>query len=120
MTPEPTSSELAVTLQRTPLPTAFRRHTLTIAPGHSHPYDADEWAGAIVLVADGTVEVEGHSGSRYRFGRHSLLRLNWAWRAVHNPGPDPAVLTAIRRAPKHASPGSITARCASKNASPDR
>ncbi len=78
--------------------TAFRRRRVTIAAGASRPYDTAEWAGALVVVERGPVELEGVSGTRRRLAEGAVLWLcGLPLRALHNPGPGPAVLVAVTR-----------------------
>ncbi len=80
------------------LPSRFVRRDLTIAPGERHPYVAAEWADTLVVVEDGTVELEGLTGRRWRLARGAVLWLvGLPLRAVHNVGPRPAVLVAVSR-----------------------
>ncbi|HEV8297734.1 MAG TPA: hypothetical protein VGQ20_10560 [Acidimicrobiales bacterium] len=81
-----------------PLPPAFQRRVVTIDPGGERRYVHAEWRDAIVLVERGTVELEGVSGRRFRFGRGAILCLvDVPLRALHNVGPEPVALVAIAR-----------------------
>lgn len=84
-----------------PLPGAFARREVLIGPGARRPYDPGEWAGALVVVECGVLELEGASGARERLDRGAVLWLaDLPLRALHNPGPTTTVLAAIaRRAP---------------------
>jgi glyoxylate utilization-related uncharacterized protein len=74
----------------------FTVRAVTIAPGGVRRYRADEWAGAIVWVARGALELECPGGRRARFGRGDLLWLApLALWALRNPGPEAAVLVAV-------------------------
>jgi quercetin dioxygenase-like cupin family protein len=80
-------------------PRGFTQRVVALAPGQSCGYVDADWAGAIVLLARGQVELEAESGARRLFHRGDLLWLtNLPLRALHNPGPDGAVLVAISRA----------------------
>lgn len=80
-------------------PRGFTQRVVALAPGQSHAYVDADWAGAIVLLARGEVELEAVSGARRLFHRGDLLWLPCLpLRALHNPGPDSAVLVAISRA----------------------
>jgi len=82
-----------------PLPPAFRRRTVILPPGTRHPYAPAVWHDALVVVAEGAVELEGRSGRRVRFDRGAVLTLSeLPLRAVHCPGPEPAVLVVVARA----------------------
>jgi hypothetical protein len=80
------------------LPPQFERRTTMLAPQGSRPYDEAAWRDALVVVAQGQVELEGLDGSRHRFGRGAILWLEGLpLRAIHNPGRAPALLVAIAR-----------------------
>ena len=85
-------------LGRRPAP-GFGLRVLVVAPSGRHPYDESEWRGAVVVVEYGEIVLETRSGEARRFGRGAVL---WLWGldlvALHNPGPEPAVLSAVRRA----------------------
>lgn len=84
-------------LDRPPPPWAQLR-LLVLMPGAQHSYDRVEWVGALVVVEHGGVEVESLDGSRWPFEHGSVLCLaRTPLRAVHNPGPDIAVLSALSR-----------------------
>ena len=79
-------------------PAGFRLATLELAPGGTRPYEAGEWADALVLVARGEVELECRDGGRRRFGRGEALWLSGLpLRALHNPAAEPAVVVAVSR-----------------------
>src|SRR5215218_5080168 len=81
-------------------PPGYEQRTVSIPPGRTTAYNAAEWRDAIVVVAYGTVEVEGRAGGRRAFRRGAVLFLTGlGLRALHNPGPEPAVLVAVRRRP---------------------
>lgn len=90
---------------------AFELRVITLGPGGSRAYDAAEWCGALVVVEDGEIEIECRAGGRRRFGRGAVLHLDGlALRALHNPGREPAVLSAVsRRRPGPEAPD-VTAR----------
>ena len=81
-----------------PLPNRFERHVVTVAAGERRRYDQAEWDDALVVVQAGPVELEGLTGRRFRFQRGDILWLTGVrLRALHNPGPTPVVLVALRR-----------------------
>jgi quercetin dioxygenase-like cupin family protein len=97
-------------------PRGFTQRVVALAPGQSHDYVDADWADAIVLLAQGQVELEAVSGARRLFQRGDLLWLTCVpLRALHNPGPGGAVLVAISRA----GPGAGEARlsCTDESAS---
>ena len=85
-------------LLRGSLPDAFERRRLVIAPGAIQRTAASEWAGALVQVERGTIEVGCLAGGSRTFVAGDLLALGWLeLRTVSNPGPDEACLVAVRR-----------------------
>ena len=81
-----------------PLPPAFELLVVTLAPGGERPFDAVEWRDAIVAVERGEIELESRSGGRAPFSRGAVVHLTGLpLRALHNRGPDLAVLTVVRR-----------------------
>jgi hypothetical protein len=95
-----TADESASTaLFRDPLPTGFTRHVLRVAPGLQLDLEASRVPDAIVIVAEGVVELECRSGTRRRFARGSMIpiaRLPLAH--LRSIGADPLVLVAVSRA----------------------
>src|SRR6266545_2428907 len=76
----------------------FERRTIVVAPGHTRSYEEPEWRDAIVVVKHGVVELQGADEDRRRFLCGDILWLDGlSIRAVHNPGPEPAVLMAVSR-----------------------
>lgn len=76
----------------------FERRVLAIAPGARLAYDGAHWIGALVVIAQGQIELEGLDGSRHRFGCGAILWLErLPLRAFHNCEHTPAILVAIAR-----------------------
>lgn len=89
---------LARALRRRSLPPGIERWRLTIDVGGARSTGAAEWAGAIVLVEAGRIEVECEAGGRRSFEAGDLLVLSWLpLRTIHNRGPGAARLLAVRR-----------------------
>jgi hypothetical protein len=83
------------------VPLGFEIRAVGVEPGGHRIYHRDEWSDALVLVRRGEIELECLSGTRHRFGRGDLLWLTGLpLRALHNPGPEPALLLAVVRALK--------------------
>lgn len=76
----------------------FARRVVTLAPGERCPYVAEDWADALVVVEDGSVELECLAGNRLSLARGAVLWLvGLPLRALHNVGRHPAVLVAVSR-----------------------
>jgi hypothetical protein len=85
-------------LYREDLPPRFERWRVILAPHSSRPTSAAEWAGALVLVEVGALEVECLAGRRRHFAEGDLLALSWLpLRTLHNRGSGPVELLAVRR-----------------------
>jgi hypothetical protein len=79
----------------------FEIRAVGVEPGGHRIYHRGEWSDALVLVRRGQIELECLSGTRHRFGRGDLLWLaGLPLRALHNPGPEAALLVAVARAMK--------------------
>ncbi|MGH2700028.1 MAG: hypothetical protein ACRDJL_12650 [Actinomycetota bacterium] len=71
---------------------------MTVAPGRPRPYDEAEWRDALVIVERGEIEVECLGGFFRRFPSGAVLWLvDLPVLAIHNRGPEPAVLVAVSR-----------------------
>ena len=69
--------------------------TVTLAPGAARAYDPGEWAGALVVLACGRVELEARDGRRLALSGGAIFWLDGLpLRALHNRGEDVAVLLA--------------------------
>jgi hypothetical protein len=76
----------------------FERRVLVLPPGSRRPYRPEEWWDALVSIDRGRIQLECVVGPARTFGRGDLLWLGGlGLRSIHNPGPDPAVLTAVSR-----------------------
>jgi len=77
---------------------AFQRRFVHLAPGTSRPHRDADWAGALIVVEEGAIELECVRGGRRRFEAGAVLWLSGVpLRAMHNPGPDVALLVAVSR-----------------------
>jgi hypothetical protein len=80
------------------LPSWARLRVVVVAPSQRLAYDEADWRDAIVVVEAGAIDLECLGGSRRRFLRGDMLWLSGlTLRALHNPGPEPAVLAAVSR-----------------------
>jgi hypothetical protein len=90
--------ELTAALTRRPLPPAFERWRVELPAGAEHPADPGDWAGALVLVEHGVLEVDCDAAGRRTFRQGDLLVLGWLpLRTLRNPGTEPTRLLAVRR-----------------------
>jgi hypothetical protein len=103
---DPDDGALARLVTRPDLPAGFERWQLTLAAGARVPADPDDWAGALVLVDRGRIEVDCAVGGRHTFGAGDLLVLgHLPLRSLHNPGDAPVRLVAVRRHGQHPPAG---------------
>jgi hypothetical protein len=95
---EPDDGALARLVTRSDLPAGFERWQLTLAAGTRRRARPDDWAGALVLVDQGQLEVDCATGGRHTFHTGDLLVLGrLPLRSLHNPGEGPVRLVAVRR-----------------------
>jgi quercetin dioxygenase-like cupin family protein len=88
------------TLLGRPIPDSIGVVRVDIPAGGERPTDPDEWRSALVVVEEGSVEVESTSGAARTFHHGDLLCLEWlAVRTLRNPGPEMARLVAIWPSP---------------------
>jgi len=81
-----------------PLPPRFRLHGVTLDPGSTRPFREEEWLDALVVVERGEIELECRAGSRRRFPAGAVMWLHGMdLQALHNPGDEPTVLSAVSR-----------------------
>jgi hypothetical protein len=94
----PADPDLAAALSRPDLPLTFERFQIVLAPGERRPTLPDAWAGCLVLVDEGRIEVDCGGGGHRAFVTGDLLALGWLpLREIRNVGSDEARLLAIRR-----------------------
>jgi hypothetical protein len=94
----PLHAHMARMLGLRDLPAAFERFRVVLASGDSLPTRPAEWAGCLVLVERGRIEVDCEAGGTGSFATGDLLALDWLpLRSLHNPGPDEACLLAVHR-----------------------
>ena len=83
------------------LPPAFERRVLALAAGTRHRYEPGEWRDTLVLIESGEIELQCAGQPSRRFHRGHLLWLTGLGvSAIHNHGPEAAVLVAVRRRPQ--------------------
>ena len=82
------------------IPDGFELRMWVVASGESVDYDPDEWAGSLVTVEDGEIELECDRGGRRRFGPGTMLAPEvLGLVAFHGCSPEPTVLAALSRRP---------------------
>jgi hypothetical protein len=84
------------------LPAAFERRVVVVEPGGRRPYDEAEWRDALVAIDSGAIRLEREGQPPRRFRQGDLLSFaGLGLSAIYNPGPEPAVLSAVsRKAPR--------------------
>jgi quercetin dioxygenase-like cupin family protein len=76
----------------------FEVRRVAVAPGCALAYHEADWRGALVVVEQGRIELEGEGGGRLTFERGAVLWLvGLPLRALHNHGPERAVMVAFTR-----------------------
>jgi hypothetical protein len=85
-------------LTRRDLPRGVERWRVELSAGATRPAEPGEWAGALVLVERGALDVECRVGGTRSFVSGDLLALGWLpLRRLRNPGDEPVSLLAVRR-----------------------
>ena len=80
------------------LPPGFELELVSVEPGASRPYRDADWWDSLVVVEHGTVELECVRGGRRSFTVGAVMWLvGLPLVALHNPGPEPALLAAVSR-----------------------
>ena len=81
-----------------PVPESVAVRRVALAPGDVRPIRPADWAGDLVVVERGRVEVRCVDGAAQVYGAGSMLCLSWVdVGAVANPTSEPATLLAIHR-----------------------
>jgi quercetin dioxygenase-like cupin family protein len=82
------------------LPSAFAIRIVIVDPGARRSFQEAEWRDALVVVERGTIQLEAAGGVRRDFVTGDVLCLmGLSLRALHNRGPEPAILVAVSRKP---------------------
>jgi uncharacterized cupin superfamily protein len=80
------------------VPPRFECRAVTVEPGGDRIYHGGEWTDALVLIAQGEIELECRDGSRHRLGCGDVFWLaGLPLRRIHNRGAEAAELVAISR-----------------------
>ena len=81
------------------LPAPFRLRVVVLEPGTAKAYESSEWAGELVVIERGRIEMECTQRRRRAFTRGAVFWLEGLpLRALHNPGTALAVLSAVSKA----------------------
>ncbi|SHL03118.1 hypothetical protein SAMN05443637_116144 [Pseudonocardia thermophila] len=76
----------------------FRRHELRLAPGERRGLAEAQWRGVLVLLEHGSVELHCAQGTVLTLRQGAVFCFDGTGvRALHNPGPGPAVLVGWSR-----------------------
>jgi hypothetical protein len=79
-----------------PLPPRLRLRVVLLLPGARRAYRSSEWAGELVVLERGAVEMECTRGGLRALSAGAVFWLvGLPLRALHNPGTVPAVLSAV-------------------------
>jgi hypothetical protein len=73
------------------------KRRVVIPPGVRYPYDAREWAGALVIVEHGVVDLEWPTGVAAFATGSALWLADLPLLTIHASGPEPVVLVALTR-----------------------
>jgi quercetin dioxygenase-like cupin family protein len=80
------------------VPPGFECRAVSVEPGGDRIYHEAEWQDALVLVAQGEIELEWRDGRRCRLASGETLWLaGLPLRRIHNAGAETAQLVAIAR-----------------------
>ena len=80
------------------LPLCFDMRVVIVDPGDTRAYHEADWCDALVVVERGNIQLEASGGGRRDFATGDVLCLvGLSLRALHNRGPEPAVLVAVSR-----------------------
>jgi glyoxylate utilization-related uncharacterized protein len=106
---DPSIGEL---LSRPELPAGFERWRLVVPVGASRATRGEEWAGAMVLVEQGSMEVFCQAGGSRIFQEGDLLVLGLLpLRSLHNTAQVELRLLAVRRAEHRPREPFLRGRC---------
>ncbi len=96
--PGTSDAEVLALLARTDLPSAFERRRLVLAPGVGATTGPAPWAGALVLVEHGRLEVDCAASGCHVFGPGEILVLGaLPLVSVRNVGRAAVRLTIVHR-----------------------
>ena len=85
------------------LPPGFELDLVSVEPGAVRPYRDADWWDSLVVVEHGRIELECVRGGRRSFEAGAMMWLvGLPLVALHNPGPEPVLLSAVSRVPRRA------------------
>jgi hypothetical protein len=88
----------AAFLTRPDLPDGFERWTVDLPGRMTRPTAPDEWAGALVRIESGTLEVGCEAGGTETFHAGDMLAPGWLPLVeLRNDGDEPVRIVAVRR-----------------------
>lgn len=88
----------AAFLTRPDLPETFERWRLEVPARTTRPTSCDEWAGALVRIESGTLEVGCEAGGHETFHAGDMIALGWLPLVeLRNHGDEPVRILAVRR-----------------------
>jgi quercetin dioxygenase-like cupin family protein len=80
------------------LPSGFEMRVVVVDPGDTRAYQESDWRDALVVVERGEIRLVASGGGRRDFATGDVLCLvGLSLQALHNRGPEPAVLVAVSR-----------------------
>ena len=80
------------------VPPGFECRAVSVEPGGDRIYHEGEWRDALILIAQGEVELEWRDGRRHRLPNGAVFWLaGLRLRRIHNRGTEEAQLVAISR-----------------------
>jgi hypothetical protein len=84
-------------LSRDAPPRSWSRRAVTLRSGASLRYDSNAWRDEIIIIQQGTLELQDTAGRQWPFETGSVLSLcGLPLRRLTNTGPDDAVIIAIK------------------------
>ncbi len=92
------TGDAAAFLTRPDLPDGFERWAMELPGRTTRPTTPDEWAGALVLIESGTLEVGCEAGGTRTFHAGDMLALGWLPLVeLRNHGDEPVRIVSVRR-----------------------
>ncbi len=104
------------------LPPGFELEVVRVEPGGVRPFRDADWWDSLVVVEHGEIELECTRGGRRRFVEGAVLWLvGLPLVALHNPGPEPVLMSAVSRSKTRAMnsdrPGGLNGKAETRSPS---